>query len=189
MTPTPEDQAQTPTPDDEVHSGNRHDEPTPEGATHSSEADVPEGLSTYVLASMRLAAGADPVPGRVTADAVAAFALRLPGSVIAAPTDVAAASGARSGSEPQRHRFTTGTLTIDIELTLTGGRLEVAGHLTPAPSPDTWIEIRTPHISKIRVPSPDGQFAATGLPPGWLSLVYHHPENPPVATRWLRARA
>ncbi|GAA0965872.1 hypothetical protein GCM10009555_006340 [Acrocarpospora macrocephala] len=137
---------------------------------------------------MRLASGADPIPSRVTADALAAFTLRLPGSIIATPTDVAAASGARSGGEPQRHRFTTETLTIDVELTHTNGRLEVAGHLTPTPTPDSWIEIRTPHVSKIRVPSPDGHFAATGLPPGWLSLVYHHPENPAIATRWLRAR-
>ncbi|GAA0377961.1 hypothetical protein Acor_43940 [Acrocarpospora corrugata] len=151
--------------------------------------DEPNGLSTYVLAAMRLASGTDPVPDRVSTDAVAAYALRLPGAIIATPTDVAAASGARSGSEPQRHRFTTDTLTIDIELTLTNGRLEVAGHLTPAPAPDTWIEIRTPHISKIRTPTPDGHFAATGLPPGWLSIVHHHPENPSTATRWLRARA
>ncbi|WP_250214210.1 hypothetical protein [Acrocarpospora catenulata] len=144
---------------------------------------------TYLLAAMRLAAGSDPVPGRVDADARAVFDLRLPGSITATPVDVVAAAGVRSGAEPQLHRFTTDELTVDVEMSISDGRLEVAGQVSPAPEPDAWVEVRTPHISKVRVPSPDGHFAATGLPPGWVSVVYHRPEQAPVATRWLRVRA
>ncbi|MCT9931144.1 hypothetical protein N5079_13045 [Planotetraspora sp. A-T 1434] len=160
----------------------------------------------YLLAALRMAAGVDPVPGRVSADARAAFALRLPGGVIAAPVRVSAPPGARSatapGTSPETgtygtapeggpvmRRFTADGLTIDIEPAVVGGRLEVAGQVSPPPGPGWEVEVRTAHISKTRAPSESGHFAVSGLPPGWVSVVCHRPGLPPVSTRWLHVRA
>ncbi|WP_197038763.1 hypothetical protein [Herbidospora cretacea] len=146
-------------------------------------------LETYMLAAMRLAAQADPAPGRLAADAMAALAMRLPGCVVATPADLTAASGARAGGKPQMHRFAAGDTTLDVETTITEGRLEIAGQVSPPPVPSAYVEVRTPHLTKVRVPSADGQFAVAGLPPGWVSVAYHRPSDAPVVTRWLRVRA
>ncbi|GII65030.1 hypothetical protein Skr01_51150 [Sphaerisporangium krabiense] len=200
----------------------------------------------YLLAALRIAAGVDPIPERVRADARAAYALRLPGAILAGPIafsrdtgipagtlhaadlrpGVPLGSGARSGAnvppdppsatapppetctpagagmadltgmpgvtgpwagmheEPRLLRFGADGLTIDLEITIRDSYLDLAGHLHPTPARGTRVEIRTPHISKIRFPSETGQFATTGLPHGWLSLVCHRPGARPIATNW-----
>ncbi|WP_208868775.1 hypothetical protein, partial [Microbispora triticiradicis] len=85
-------------------------------------------------------------------------------------------------------RFTAAGLVIDLETTIVGGRMEVAGQVSPAPGPDARIEVRTPQVGKVRVLSETGHFAVTGLPPGWVSVVCHRPGQAPVFTRWLRVR-
>ncbi|GAA4201367.1 hypothetical protein [Microbispora amethystogenes] len=185
----------------------------------------------YLLAALRMGAGADPVPEGVSAAARAVFRLRVPGGVPAGPVDLAAPPGARSspatdassgtspgtspgtdaaagepgaagaGDESWRpgagdgrdnpahvRRFSAAGLVIDLETTITGGRMEVAGQVSPAPGPDARIEVRTPHVGKVRALSETGHFAVTGLPPGWVSVVCHRPGRPPVFTRWLRVR-
>ncbi|WP_327046946.1 hypothetical protein OG320_03335 [Microbispora sp. NBC_01189] len=181
----------------------------------------------YLLAALRMGAGADPVPEGVSAAARAVFHLRVPGGVPAGPVDLAAPPGARSspasgtssgtssgtdaaagepgaagaGDESWRpaaaddrdtpahvRRFSAAGLVIDLETTIAGGRMEVAGQVSPAPGPDARIEVRTPHVGKVRVLSETGHFAVTGLPPGWVSVVCHRPGRPPVFTRWLRVR-
>lgn len=143
----------------------------------------------YLLAALRLAAGADPVPGGVSADARAVFALRLPGGIVALPQDVTAPPGARSGHDgPAMRRFVSADLTVDLEMAVVEGRLEVSGQVSPAPGLDAWVEIRTPHIREVRVPSESGHFSASDLPPGWISVVCHRPEHAPVATSWFQAR-
>ncbi|WP_405145816.1 hypothetical protein OG589_02680 [Sphaerisporangium sp. NBC_01403] len=151
----------------------------------------------YVLAALRIAAGADPVPARVSTDARAVYGLRLPGAVTAGPVGVPSGtgvgawppSGVRSDGcpadgEPWLLRFAAGGLTIDVELTVCDSHIDLAGQVQPAPGKGARVEIRTPHVSKIRFPSDTGEFATTGLPHGWLSVVCHRPGNPPVATRW-----
>ncbi|WP_182882888.1 hypothetical protein [Microbispora sp. H10949] len=180
----------------------------------------------YLLAALRMGAGADPVPEGVSAAARAVFRLRVPGGVAAGPVDLAAPGGARSspasgttpGSAPGTdaaagepgaagardaswrpvtadgrdgthvRRFSAAGLVIDLETTITGGRMEVAGQVSPAPGPDARIEVRTPQVGKVRVLSETGHFAVTGLPPGWVSVVCHRPGQAPVFTRWLRVR-
>ncbi|MEV7965599.1 hypothetical protein AB0O34_06395 [Sphaerisporangium sp. NPDC088356] len=151
----------------------------------------------YVLAALRIAAGADPVPARVSTDARAVYGLRLPGAVTAGPVGVpsSAGTGARPPSgirsdgcpadgEPRLLRFAAGGVTIDVEITVCDSHIDLAGQVQPAPGKGARVEIRTPHVSKIRFPSESGEFATTGLPHGWLSVVCHRPGNPPVATRW-----
>ncbi|MEV6981192.1 hypothetical protein AB0M95_08020 [Sphaerisporangium sp. NPDC051017] len=151
----------------------------------------------YLLAALRIAAGVDPVPERVGTDARAVFALRLPGAVLAGPlepqpglvADARPLAGVRSDGcpaddEPRLLRFGADGLTIDMEVTVRDSHLDLAGQVHPAPVRGARIEIRTPHISKIRFPTENGLFATTGLPHGWLSVVYHRPGDRPVATRW-----
>jgi hypothetical protein len=152
-----------------------------------------------LLAALRIAAGTDPIPARVSADARAVYGLRLPGAVTAGPVALPAEAGARpmagvrSGprsdgcadvGEPRLLRFAADGLTIDVEVTICDSHIDLAGQVQPAPGRDARVEIRTPHVSKIRFPSETGEFATTGLPHGWLSVVCHRPGNPPVATRW-----
>ncbi|GII54876.1 hypothetical protein Pth03_32650 [Planotetraspora thailandica] len=167
----------------------------------------------YLLAALRMAVGIDPVPGRVSADARAAFKLRLPGGIIAAPVETSRPHGARGGTletnpsnagssggrggapglwagGPRLHRFTTPDLTIDVEPVVADGRLEVAGQVSSSSEPDPgWhVEVRTAHITKTRELPRSGQFAVGGLPVGWFSVVCHRPGEPAVSTRWLHVR-
>ncbi|MGI5155729.1 hypothetical protein [Microbispora sp. CA-102843] len=146
----------------------------------------------YLLAALRMGAGADPVPEGVSAAARAVFGLRVPGGVPAGPVDVPVPPGTRSSeagtAQPGVRRFCADGLVIDIETAVTGGRMEVAGQVSPVPGPDARIEVRTPHIAKVRVPSGSGHFAVAGLPPGWISVVCHRPGHPPVFTRWIHVR-
>ncbi|WP_169984589.1 hypothetical protein [Microbispora sp. H10836] len=146
----------------------------------------------YLLAALRMGAGADPVPEGVSAAARAVFGLRVPGGVPAAPVDVAVPPGARSADGTAQscvRRFSADGLVIDVETAVSGGRMEVAGQVSPAPGPDARIEVRTPHIGKVRVPSGSGHFAVAGLPPGWVSVVCHRPGHAPVFTRWIHVRS
>ncbi|GAA3794988.1 hypothetical protein GCM10022226_12870 [Sphaerisporangium flaviroseum] len=151
----------------------------------------------YVLAALRIAAGADPLPARVSADARAVYGLRLPGAVTASPvrpapeaaTGVRPLGGVRSDGcaddgDPRLLRFAAEGLTIDMEVTVCDSHIDLAGQVHPAPGDGARVEIRTPHVSKIRFPTETGEFATTGLPLGWLSVVCHRPDRPPVATRW-----
>ncbi|RCG25060.1 hypothetical protein DQ384_32475 [Sphaerisporangium album] len=151
----------------------------------------------YLLAALRIAAGVDPVPERVGADARAAYELRLPGAILAGPleplpglvADARPLAGVRSdgrpaGDEPRLLRFGADGLTIDVEVTVRDSHLDLAGQVHPLPVGGARVEIRTPHISKIRFPTESGLFATTGLPHGWLSVVCHRPGDRPVATRW-----
>ncbi|GIH61979.1 hypothetical protein [Microbispora siamensis] len=157
----------------------------------------------YLLAALRMGAGADPVPEGVSAAARAVFGLRVPGGVPAGPVDLPVPPGTRSSAEAGTaqtetaqagavqtgvRRFSADGLVIDIETAVTGGRMEVAGQVSPLPGPDARIEVRTPHIAKVRVPSGSGHFAVAGLPPGWVSVVCHRPGHPPVFTRWIHVR-
>jgi hypothetical protein len=157
----------------------------------------------YLLAALRIASGADPVPARVSVEARAVYGLRLPGAVTAGPVELPTdggawpLSGVRSAirsdgcsaeGEPRLLRFAADGLTIDVEITVCDSHLDLAGQMHPAPAKGARVEIRTPHVSKIRFPSETGEFATTGLPHGWLSVVCHRPGDPPVATRWHRIR-
>ncbi|MBO3749023.1 hypothetical protein J5X84_23345 [Streptosporangiaceae bacterium NEAU-GS5] len=142
-----------------------------------------------LVAAMRIAAGVDPVPAAVSADACAALGLQLPGSILAAPVPAEPGSGTRSLlSGTEFHRFAADGLTLTVEFELDAGLLRVSGQVTPPPGPGAWIEIRTPHLGKTRAPSDAGGYAVTSIPIGWLSVACHRPPDPPVVTRWILAR-
>ncbi|MFF5112699.1 hypothetical protein [Streptosporangium sp. NPDC000509] len=141
-----------------------------------------------LIAALRLASGSDPVPARVTAAAHAAFGLRLPGAVQARSVVTPVPRGVRSTEETRLLRFTAAELTVELEVTSLDGLVDLAGQISPCPEAGTLVEIRTLHLTESRVLSPTGQFAVTGLPPGWFSVVCHRPECSPVVTTWTRIR-
>ncbi|MEV4101905.1 hypothetical protein AB0J42_16780 [Nonomuraea sp. NPDC049649] len=142
----------------------------------------------YFLAAIRLATGQDPIPGHVSAAAREAFALRVPHAVTALPTGYTPARGVRGSEWPQLVRFVTDGLTFDLEVTIGDGLLDVAGQICPPPGEGCHVDVRTPHLTLTRHLAPTGHFAATGLPPGWLSVVCHRPGRAPIQTRWVRVR-
>ncbi|MER5997640.1 hypothetical protein [Nonomuraea angiospora] len=142
----------------------------------------------YFLAALRLASGNDPIPGQVSAAARDAYRLRVPGAVTAGPTDRGAAGGVRDDEGSHLVRFVVAGLTFDLEITIGDGLIDVAGHVFPYPGEGALIDVRTPHLTLTRRIAGSGDFAATGLPPGWLSVVCHRPGHKPVQTRWVRIR-
>ncbi|MDP9840930.1 hypothetical protein [Streptosporangium lutulentum] len=141
-----------------------------------------------LIAALRLAAGHDPVPAHVSDAARAVFGLRLPGAATARPVATPAPSGVRSSEETRLLRFAAAELTVELEVTSLDGLVDLAGQVSPCPEAGTLVEIRTLHLTQSRELSPTGQFAVTGLPPGWFSVVCHRPEHAPVATSWTRIR-
>ncbi|WP_431910718.1 hypothetical protein [Nonomuraea jabiensis] len=142
----------------------------------------------YFLAALRLASGNDPMPGHVSSAARDVYRLRVPGAVMADPTDLGAAGGVRDDESSHLVRFVVAGLTFDLEITIGDGLIDVAGHVAPYPGEGALIDVRTPHLTLTRRIAGSGDFAATGLPPGWLSVVCHRPGHKPVQTRWVRIR-
>lgn len=141
-----------------------------------------------LIAALRLAAGGDPIPAHVAETARRAHALRVPGAVLARPTSVPRPGGVRTATAPRLLRFVTPGLTVDVEFSLSGGLVDLAGRITPNPGEGGEVLIRTPYLSEPRHLSVSGQFAATALPPGWFSLVIDRSPAPRVVTSWTRVK-
>ncbi|TDC88162.1 hypothetical protein E1292_45995 [Nonomuraea deserti] len=143
----------------------------------------------YFLAALRLAAGNDPIPSHVSAAARDVYGLRVPRAVTATPAARAAAGpDVRDPDGCHLVRFVADGLTFDLEVTVGDGLIDVAGQVCPHPGEDAVIDVKTPHLTLTRHIARNGDFAATGLPPGWLSVVCHRPGRAPVQTRWVRIR-
>ncbi|MFI6482287.1 hypothetical protein ACIBH1_30450 [Nonomuraea sp. NPDC050663] len=144
----------------------------------------------YLLAALRLGSGQDPIPPHVSAAAREAYSLRMAGAITASPVECVATRGVRDGSSgPRLVRFATAELAFDVEVTVGDGLIDLAGQVTPCPGEGSFIDIRTLQLIVRREVGRTGQFAATGLPPGWFSLVCHRPGCRPIVTRWLRIRS
>jgi hypothetical protein len=146
----------------------------------------------YFLAALRMAVGMDPMPGHVSASARDAFGLWVPQAVTANPAERAGARPARTGravpDDFHSVRFVSAGLTFDLELTVGDGLINVTGMISPNPGEGATIDLKTPHMTLSRRINHGGQFVATGLPPGWLSVVCNRPGYTPVQTRWVRIR-
>jgi hypothetical protein len=104
------------------------------------------------------------------------------------PAEGATARGVRGTDGPRMVRFVAAGLTFDLEVTVGDGLIDVVGQVFPTPREGSHVDVRTPHLTLTRSLADSGQFAATGLPPGWLSVVCHRPGQEPVQTRWVRVR-
>ncbi|MEV4803839.1 hypothetical protein AB0K18_27875 [Nonomuraea sp. NPDC049421] len=143
----------------------------------------------YFLAALRLGAGNDPIPGHVSAAARDAYRLRVPMAVTAAAhAESATIRSVREDDSSHLVRFIAAGLTFDLEVTEGDGLIDVAGHISPYPGEGALVDVRSPHLTLTRRIAPTGHFVATGLPPGWLSVVCHRPGHAPVQTTWVRIR-
>ncbi|MCF6471599.1 hypothetical protein FAF44_24855 [Nonomuraea sp. MG754425] len=141
----------------------------------------------YFLAALRLASGNDPIPGQVSAAARDAYRLRIPQAVTAAH-EAATIRSVRDDDSSHLVRFITAGLTFDLEVTEGDGLIDVAGHVSPYPGEGALVDVRSPHMTLTRRITHTGHFLATGLPPGWLSVVCHRPGHAPIQTTWVRIR-
>ncbi|MEU1735829.1 hypothetical protein [Streptosporangium sp. NPDC020145] len=141
-----------------------------------------------LVAALRLAAGKDPVPAHVLSASRAAFGLRVPGASTAIPVSTPAPAGVRSAEGARLLRFSAAGLVVELEIVPVDGLVDLAGQVSPLPEAGTTVEVRTPHLTASRELSATGQFAVTGLPPGWFSVVCRRPGHGPVVTSWTRIR-
>ncbi|WP_084963833.1 hypothetical protein [Thermoactinospora rubra] len=146
-------------------------------------------LDEYLLAALRLGAGHDSVPDHVAAAAKEAYALRVPDAEIAYPVACDATRAVRGDDGQRLVRFAAPGLTVDVEVSVDDGLIDLAGQVTPPLGLGGHVDVRTMQLTLRREVAPDGHFTATGLPPGWFSLKCHRPGEAPVVTAWIRIRA
>jgi hypothetical protein len=134
-----------------------------------------------------LLAAADPVPAASLAAASHTLAWRDPDAALAELTsDLTedATVGSVRGTPPRLLTFTTGAVTIDLEVTAEGGRVRLLGQLVP--TGPAGVVVEHPTGSTATTADELGRFAAEGLPPGWLRVVVDQPGPPPARshTEW-----
>lgn len=142
--------------------------------------------SGKMIDSLRTALEAvDPVPGGVTAAALASLGHRRPEARLADLVADSAMSplAVRGGPyAPRLLTFTTSGLVIEVEVTAADTGRDLVGHLAPSRAAD--VEIRWPAGTRTAHADAAGHFTATHIPPGPISLLYHPPTSPPIATTW-----
>lgn len=130
-------------------------------------------------------AAVDPVPGGVTAAALASLGYRRPETRLAElVADSAMAPPAVRGGPyaPRLLTFTTPGLVIEVEVTSADTDRDLVGHLAPSRAAD--VEIRWPGGALTAHADNTGHFTAGHIPPGPISMVYQPPASPPIATTW-----
>lgn len=147
-----------------------------------SPLDALDALETRLRRAAELA---DPVPASLTDAALAAFALRTLDAELARLTfdSLVEGAGAVRGDGPRTLTFTTGEVTVEVELA--DGRL--VGQLLPAAGP-AEIEVRRTS-GAITVRADDlGRFAVEPFGPGPFSLRCRLSPDRTVVTDWFSAR-
>jgi hypothetical protein len=142
----------------------------------------------YLMAALRLTLGHDPIPPQVSAAARNAYRLRVPKAEIAAHVESASIRSVRDDDSSHLVRFIAAGHTFELEVTEGDGLIDVAGHISPYPGEGALVDVKSPHMILTGRISHTGHFVATGLPPGWLSVVCHRPGHAPIQTTWVRIR-
>lgn len=130
-------------------------------------------------------AAVDPVPGGVSAAAVASLRYRRTDAHLAELVADSAMSplAVRGGPyAPRLLTFTTSGLVIEVEVTSADTGRDLVGHL--APSRPGEVEIRWPGGARTTHADHSGHFTATHIPPGPISVFCRPASSPPVATTW-----
>jgi hypothetical protein len=132
-------------------------------------------------------AAIDPVPAAVRDAALAAYALRWHGAVLAelsADSGRRLPAGVRAPSEPRLLVFTGPDVVVEIEVTGEGTDLEIAGRLAPATAAD--ITVRHGRGEVATWSDQTGHFIASEVPAGPVSLVFTLADASSVVTSWVR---
>jgi len=95
----------------------------------------------------------------------------------------------RGGAPTSRmHFFEFGELSLDVELTMTGGFCEVVGVVAdPGGSAGTSVTVDTMGASFTTMPDEDGRFAVRNVPEGMVRISLDRGSRPKVATPWFDA--
>ncbi len=146
---------------------------------------MPANADAVWEAMQGLTSRRDPVPADVLAAAKEALSWRDTDAALAQLVDEARSAnlaGVRGEHQPELLTFTAGELTVEVEVTVTGGGITLLGQLVP------------PQRARIRIDHPAGptwldadalgRFAAEGLTRGHLRLACHPEEGSPVHTAW-----
>ena len=130
-------------------------------------------------------AAVDPVPGGVTAAALASLGYRRPETRLADLVADSAMSplAVRGGPyAPRLLTFTTPGLVIGVEVSSADTDRDLVGHLAPSRAAD--VEIRWPGGALTAHADTAGHFTATHIPAGPISMICHPPASQPIATTW-----
>jgi hypothetical protein len=147
----------------------------------SSEAELGAALT-------RLLARLDPVPAAATAAASAAFEWRdLDAALAALTSDSQHDEPAVTvrGRPPRLLSFTTGAITIDIEVTAEDRAVRILGQLAPAQPAQIVVEYRG-GVSRADADQ-RGRFAVAALPVGWLRVGVTAGAGDKSFTEWFKA--
>jgi hypothetical protein len=135
-------------------------------------------------------AGTDPVPARVRAAALAAFAARLPEAAFAelsadSSEEVSAVpAGIRGRNGPRLLTFGGAGVTVEIEVSGEGTVREIAGRLTPPAPAD--VAVRHPQGEMTAQAGEAGHFVVAAVPAGPISLVFVLTDASSIVTSWVR---
>jgi hypothetical protein len=133
----------------------------------------------------------DPVPDHVRQTSRALFSLRDPDAdlmeVVALDGDQLEA--VRGGAPTSRmHFFEFGELSVDVELTVSGGFCDVVGVIAdPAGSMSGSVTIDTTAASFTTGLDDDGRFELRHIPTGMCRLSLERRSRPKVSTPWFEA--
>jgi hypothetical protein len=134
----------------------------------------------------------DPVPDHVREMGRALFGLRDPDAELmeAVELDADRLEAVRGSAPTSRmHFFEFGEISLDLELTVTGGFSDVVGVIVdPGGSSETSVTLDTTSASFTTMPDEDGRFSVRNLPTGMVRITLERGSRPKVATPWFEAR-
>jgi hypothetical protein len=138
-----------------------------------------------------IAAVVDPVPDHLREMSRALFSLRDPDVelMIAVEVDTDRLESVRGTSPTSRmHFFEFGELSVDVELTVSGGFCDVVGVVAdPAGSVSGSVTLDTTAASFTTGLDDDGRFELRHIPTGMCRLSLERGSRPKVSTPWFEA--
>ncbi len=133
----------------------------------------------------------DPVPDHVRELSRALFAFRRPDAELMEIVELESEQlEAVRGSAPtsRMHFFEFGELSVDVELTVSGGFCDVVGVVAdPGGSDGTSVTLDTMSASFTTIPDEEGRFDVRRVPAGMVRLTLERGTRATVATPWFDA--
>ena len=159
-------------------------QPTPDSGPSEADLRLLERLSA-------IAEVVDPVPDHVRELSRALFSLRDPDAELMLAVEVEAdrLEAVRGTSPTSRmHFFEFGELSVDVELTVSGGFCDVVGVVAdPNGSASRSVTLDTTSASFTTALDDDGRFELRHVPVGMCRLSLERDSRPKVSTPWFEA--
>ena len=158
--------------------------PTPDSVPSEADIRLLERLGA-------IAEVVDPVPDHVRELSRALFSLRDPDAELMLAVEVEAdrLEAVRGTSPTSRmHFFEFGELSVDVELTVSGGFCDVVGVVAdPNGSASRSVTLDTTSASFTTALDDDGRFELRHVPVGMCRLSLERDSRPKVSTPWFEA--